>query len=534
MSVYKYLYHKATRVNKVTSAVKTSQKIMIVLLLIFLSSFMLMEFIRVGADEVGLAIAQHWCSVKGESHTDALTCLNALNSNRLAISQALSLSLFLFVIALTVIKMEWRVGAAILALIPLVIMGIVSPQDLISAVSWDLIFFLAGSMTLAGILKELGVFRYLALRVLELSKGNLYLLLVLIALMAFSLAATLDEVTSIVYVTMLILEICEVVKIDPAPLIILSVLATNTGSSALPIGNPIGVYLLFETGMNVSQFIRYALPLAITNLAVMLTALFLIERPILANMKEKFDESRERIEAYVTTLRIELSADREAEKKFKRMIVGLAIFTSFIFTVALNDIITKHLSATVGIDIDPHAFLSFVPYIYIVISLLVAVPLEEISGFVERSVEWPSLLFFMFLFMFGYMLTHTGVMAKLAYSLTHIGTSPLILLPVMLFSSATLSSTLDNLSVIVTFTPVAKIFNNVGLVGSIIYFALLFGGVFGGNYTPVGSTANIIAVSLAEKRKIKIRWGEWLRIALITTTLQLLVALLWLYLSSTF
>lgn len=513
---------------------RASQKMVMTLLLIFLASFTLMELIRVEADEVGIAIAQHWCSERGEGHMDALSCLNALNSSRSVISQTLSLFLFLFVIALTVINMEWRTGAAILALIPLVVAGVVSPQNLIDAVSWDLIFFLVGSMTLAGILKELGVFRYLALKVLELSKGNLYLLLVLIALMAFSLAATLDEVTSIIYITMLVLEICRVVRINPAPLVIFSVLATNTGSSALPIGNPIGVYLLFETGMKVSQFIRYALPLAVVNLAVVLAALFLIERSTLMNIKRRFDESKERVEAYITTRRIEFSADQRAEERFRRILVGLAIFMSFILTVALNDTITRHISVAVGTYVDPHAFLSFIPYIYIAISLIVAVPLKEISKFIERSVEWPSLLFFMFLFMFGYILTYTGVMAKLAYSFTHIGTSPLILLPLMLLSSALLSSTLDNLSVIVAFTPVAKIFNNVGLAGNMIYFALLFGGVFGGNYTPVGSTANLIAISLTEKRGVRIRWGTWLRMALTTTTLQLLAALSWLYISNTF
>jgi Na+/H+ antiporter NhaD/arsenite permease-like protein len=66
------------------------------------------------------------------------------------------------------------------------------------------------------------------------------------------------------------------------------------------------------------------------------------------------------------------------------------------------------------------------------------------------------------------------------------------------------------------------------------YFALLFGGVFGGNYTPIGSTANIVAVGLAEKRKIKVTWSEWLKLALLTTTMQIIAALLYLYLLNGF
>jgi len=146
----------------------------------------------------------------------------------------------------------------------------------------------------------------------------------------------------------------------------------------------------------------------------------------------------------------------------------------------------------------------------------------------EKSVEWSSLLFFIGLFILSYALTYTGAIFKIAYVLSGIKSS-LILLAVFLITSTSLSSVFDNLSVIVSMTPIAILLNNLGLVGREIFYALLFGGVFGGNYTPIGSTANIIAISVAEKKRVKISWDEWLRVALIITTAQLIVALLWLY-----
>ncbi|MEL9939972.1 MAG: SLC13 family permease [Ignisphaera sp.] len=507
-------------------------KIVVVLMALLVASFALMYFIHVGYDQIGSEIAREWCNEKGLNVFNDALCIDELNSMHSIISQGLTLALFFFVIALTVISMEWRTGAAILAAMPLLILGIVPPQYLINAVSWDLILFLIGSMTLSGILRELGVFRYLALRIVEVSRDRPVVLLVLISLMAFILSAVLGEVTSIIYVTMLILEIGAIIHLDVTPLIVLSVLATNTGSVALPIGNPIGVYLLFKTGMSVTQFIRNAFPLAIIDLMVLLIAIMLIEKSIVSELKKRLGESKHRIEAYISHHRIELGDNNVVNHMPKRIILGLVILSLFILTVALNDFIVESLSNIFRTYIEPHAFLSFIPYIYIVVALLTAIPLVEVSKFVERSVEWPSLLFFIFLFMFGYMLTYTGVMAKLAYAFSRLSTVPITLLSIMLFSSSLLSSVLDNLSVIVAFTPIAMTFNNIGLIGNSIYFALLFGGVFGGNYTPVGSTANIIAVSLAEKRKIKISWGRWLRIALITTTLQILVALAWLYIIS--
>jgi len=77
-------------------------------------------------------------------------------------------------------------------------------------------------------------------------------------------------------------------------------------------------------------------------------------------------------------------------------------------------------------------------------------------------------------------------------------------------------------------------FNRLGITNILSYFALLFGGVFGGNYTPIGSTANIVALGLAEKRRVKITWRKWLKLAVIPTTLQVVVALLYLLALSIF
>jgi len=151
---------------------------------------------------------------------------------------------------------------------------------------------------------------------------------------------------------------------------------------------------------------------------------------------------------------------------------------------------------------------------------------EEITRAIEHAVEWPSLIFFICLFILSYSLVYTGVMAKLTYIICK-AASGIMLLPLILLSSTALSAVLDNLSVIVAFTPVAKLLKTLGLTNSSIFFALLYGGVFGGNYTPIGSTANIVALGLSEKRRIKITWSEWLKIALTTTTMQILVALAW-------
>jgi Na+/H+ antiporter NhaD/arsenite permease-like protein len=505
------------------------QKVVVIFIALLAFSLILMFSIHVGSDSIGMAIAKSWCSTIG-INASTYTCLDMLNSYRYSMAQGLALALFLFVIALTALKMEWRLGAAILALIALILTGIAVPQEIISAVRWDLILFLVGSMTLAGILRALGVFRFIAIKMLKITKGNAVALIALLATLAYALAATLDEVTSIVYVTMLALELGRILGVSITPLLILLVLATNTGSSALPIGNPIGIYLLYKTNMSISEFIRTSFPASLVNLVALLMVFVVVEKGLIKSLMDSLSKRGKRVEAFITRYEIELQSEVD---KVARIRIGLIIFLLFVFTIALNDFIVHGLSRLFNEYIDPHEFLSFIPYIYIVI-LSAVIGLEKVARFIEKSVEWSSLLFFVMLFMLSDRLTYTGVIAKLTYVLALISSSPIAIIALMLISSAALSAVLDNLSVIVTFTPIAMTFKNVGLASSLVYFALLFGGVYGGNYTPIGSTANIVAVGLAEKHKIKITWGEWLKLALVATTIQIVVSLLYLYIMQLF
>jgi Na+/H+ antiporter NhaD/arsenite permease-like protein len=499
------------------------QKIVVIFVALLTFSLILMFSIHVGSDSIGMAIAKSWCSTIG-INASTYSCLTYLNSYRYSMEQGLTLALFLFVIALTALKMEWRLGAAILALIALILTGIAVPQEIISAVRWDLILFLVGSMALVGILRALGVFRFIAIKMLKITKGNAVALIAFLAILAYILAATLGEVASIVYVTMLALELGRILGVSIAPLIILLVLATNTGSSALPIGNPIGIYLLYKTNMSMSAFIRTSFPASLINLVALLIVFVVVEKGIIKSLADSLSKRGKRVEAFITRYEIELQSEVD---KVARIRMGLVIFLLFVFTIALNDFIVHGLSRLFNEYIDPHEFLSFIPYIYIVV-LSAVIGLEEVTRFIEKSVEWGSLLFFVMLFMLSDRLTYTGVIAKLTYVLASISSSPIAVIALMLISSAALSAVLDNLSVIVTFTPIAMTFKNVGLASSLVYFALLFGGVYGGNYTPIGSTANIIAVGLAEKHKVKITWGEWLKLALVATTIQIVISLAYL------
>jgi len=151
--------------------------------------------------------------------------------------------------------------------------------------------------------------------------------------------------------------------------------------------------------------------------------------------------------------------------------------------------------------------------------------------FIEKDVEWWTLLFFMLLFAQAGTLKYTGatdVLAKHLMRLTHNSVAQLTSL--VLWISTFASSILDNVVLVAAFIPIIQSFQSLGMNLAPLWWALLFGGCLGGNITLVGSTANIVALGILEKEKnIRITFLRWLGIGLATgmiTTLIIWLALL--------
>lgn len=485
------------------------------LILSFTISTLLSYFIVIPDTPVGAEIVGYWRTVTGNK--------GGINDLTSIFKQSVSLGLFLAVIGLTILSMEYRYYAAFLGISLITILGIVPPQDMIAGVEWSLILFLIGSMTLAFILRSLGVFEYLAIRILEFSNGSVSKLFFIILFFAWFLAMIVDEATSIVYVILLVFEIKRMTRQDVSIMAVAAVLATNTGSMALPVGNPIGIYLSFTAQLSVKDFLFKSLPLSFILLIVVYTTIYLLSKNYLKTLASELSEERvrKRIEAYYSNIRRE---------DLGRVKMGTMLILVFLVTVSTVDFTAEILTRFSGTHIQAHSLLSFIPYTLILVAGLIYSP-EKLEYAITRGVEWPSILFFITLFMLGFSLLYTGIASKLAYVFIETGMSPGgedpgMLAELMLVFSAVLSSVLDNLSVIVAATPMVETI--VALFSAKkIYWSLLYGSVLGGNFTPIGSTANIVAVGMLEKEKVRTTWGSWLRVAIIPTIIQVLIALGW-------
>lgn len=502
---------------------RLSFKVLILIIGLFLFSYVLMR-ISIPHTFLGEEVIRFWCSVRGNYTLTA--CEEMLNSSSSIYYQVLSLGLFLLVVSLTIISVKLRYFAVLLSVVLLIFAGVVPPQELISGIEWRLILFLIGSMTFAYILRKLRVFEYIAINMLSLSEGSPYLLLVYLSFFAWFLSLVIDEVTSIVYVIMLILDIRKITRYDVRPLIMLAIIATNTGSMGLPVGNPIGIYVFFRAQLTVSEFLRRALPISFVTLLVSIILAYVLLRNYLSRLSSKLTKGD------VETLKTKSFSDLTLRER-RAIKAGIALLVGFLIVITLNDLLSELVSLLSGSYVDPYSFLSFIPYVFILLSLT-QTRAEELEVFITRGVEWPSILFFIALFMLDHSLLWSGVTPKIAFlSLATVASGSSInydlLNIVLLFLTAILSSVLDNLSVIIALTPMAKIVSNLANSKS-VFWVLLYGGTLGGNYTPIGSTANVIALEICEKAKANLGWSYWLRMAFLTTTLQIVVVLLWTYL----
>lgn len=465
-------------------------------------------------DPLGNIIAEKWCAERG--------CANIaiINRNNILAEEIIALSAFLFIVTNMIISPEYRYYSAILGLVLVVFSGVVPPQIIIQNAEWRLILFLIGSMSLAHYLQNLGVFRYLSIKILQSSRGDPKLLAIYISALSWLLSMVVDEVTSIIYVVALIIDIYKLTKYDVRPLIVLSVLTTNIGSMALPVGNPIGMYMAFTANLTVRDFLRRGLPLSFITLIITVFLSLVVLHKYFRELGKVI--SQERIRIFTQTYYANLT-----RKELRDIWKGIGILIAFLVTIVMNDSLAEVLSAITSMEISPHALLAFIPYIYLIIVATGKLG-GDLKTVLEKGVEWPSLIFFISLFMLGYSLMWSGASHRIAYAITKLGLAMGgmgVLAQIYLILSATLSAFLDNLSVVVAFTSIGKTIVSTG-GPTAIFWGILYGGVLGGNYTPIGSTANIVALSITEKYT-KISWGDWVKIGGLLATVQIIVSLVW-------
>ena len=427
--------------------------------------------------------------------------------------QSTAVAIFFASILGTLFFWDFRLSFAFIGISILLLTRTIDLENVIKSASLEVILFLVGMMVLIGLLKGAGVFAWIVSLILRIKNLTANKFLISISIISALLACAVDEVTSIIFIVAAVLEICDYFEVDPTPFLIISVLATNIGSSGTVLGNPIGILIASKSGLTFEDFIIKAFPLMLACLAVLI---FIVKFWYKKALSE-FDKKIKEMGANEMLVRL-ISVPPEKELKISLGIFGMTLF-----------FISLHHRLELMWNLEPNTILLTLPLISS--GCVMIWKWKKAREFIEKDVEWWTLLFFMLLFAQAGTLKYTGATDVLAKSLVRLtGNSPALLTGTILWISTIGSSILDNVVLVAAFIPVIQSFKDIGINMQPLWWALLFGGCLGGNITLVGSTANIVALGILEKeRNIRMTFFRWFWIGLVVgviTTAVVWIALL--------
>lgn len=394
-------------------------------------------------------------------------------------------------------------GAAAVVILP-----VISSDDIFysrtTGIDWDVIFLLLGMMIIVSVLRQTGVFEYVAIWAAKRANGSPLRIMILLVLVTAVASALLDNVTTVLLIAPVTLLVCDRLDIGPAPFLMAEVFASNIGGAATLVGDPPNIIIASRAGLTFNEFLLHLAPIVAIVLVV-----FILLLPRLFRGSFTVDPARV---ADVMALE-EREAIRDRGLLIKCAVVLAAVFTGFLGHGAL------HLEPSV-------------------VALLGAGVLIVISK-MERSdylagVEWETLLFFAGLFVMVGALVDTGAIAALAKAATEVtGGDALLTTMGILGVSAPVSGIIDNIPYVATMTPiVAELSASLPSAGhpDALWWALALGADFGGNLTAIGASANVVMLGIARRAGNPISFWEFTRKGIVVTVVSTACAALYLWL----
>ena len=421
-----------------------------------------------------------------------------------------TLTVTVFVVAYALIASD-RVNKTLVALCGaalVVAFGVVSSDDIFfsrdTGIDWDVIFLLLGMMIIVSVLRQTGVFEYIAIWSAKRAKGSPLRIMILLVVVTALASALLDNVTTVLLIAPVTLLVCDRLAINPVPFLMAEVFASNIGGASTLVGDPPNIIIASRAGLTFNDFLIHMTPIVIVVMVVFIAML-----PRLFHGSFDVDASRA---ADVMSL-VEREAIRDPVLLIKCGAVLVAVFAAFILHSVLH--IEPSIVALLGAGV------------------LVLISRLERSDYLG-SVEWETLLFFAGLFIMVGALVKTGVIEELARLATDAtGGNALLTVMLILGVSAPVSGIIDNIPYVATMTPIVA-----ELAGSMpdfahpdaLWWALALGADFGGNLTAVGASANVVMLGIARRADNPISFWEFTRKGFAVTAVSIALSAVYLWL----
>jgi len=420
--------------------------------------------------------------------------------------QMIGVLVFATTIAGTLLFWRFRLAFAIGGVGVILLFGLVHVDVMIRSMKMEVILFLVSMMIMIESMERSGFLSVIINALVRRVHDHPKRLMIALMCLGAMLAALMDEVTAMLLLGTVVLDLSRILGVDAKPYLLSTVMAVNIGSAATVLGNPIGVLIAFEAGLSFEEFLVWATPIAVIALFLAVPIAIAWYRKALEMDRKAFREAIGRASSVTRS------------HNFGRedwMTVG--IFLTVISLIVVQSRLESILA------LPKNTILVAIPMLGAASVLLVKH--EDAKELVESGVDWWTLLFFVFLFGAAATLEYTGTTLLIAEQILQItGGDYLLLSSVLTWPVMVLSGTIDNVPLIAGLIPVVFRLAEAGINVYPLWWTILFAGCFGGNLTMVGSTANIVAIGLLEKRgHSSLSLREWIGLGVLVSVSTVLL-----------
>jgi Na+/H+ antiporter NhaD/arsenite permease-like protein len=395
------------------------------------------------------------------------------------------------------------IGAGLMVCLPVIDSpDVFYSQD--SGMNWDVIFLMLGMMMIVSILRETGVFEFAAIWAAKRANGSpLRIMILLMVVMAFA-SAILPNVVSVLLIAPVTLLVCDRLEINPVPMLMAEVFASNIGGAATLVGDPPNIIIGAHEALSFNAFLINMAPIVVIILLVLIGI-----SPLLFRGFATVDA--ERIADVMSLKEREVIQDRGL--LIKCGLVMLAVLIGFVISPTIH--IAPSLVALLGAGV------------------LILVSRREQPDYLSH-VEWDTLLFMVGLFIMVGALLKTGVINILGHlAADATGGNALLATMLILVFSTLVSGVIDNVPYVTTMTPIVSHLAPT-MAGHyhhhVLWWSLALGGDLGGNLTAVGSSANIVMLGIALRSNNSISFWEFTRKGIVITAISTVLCGIYLWL----
>lgn len=371
-----------------------------------------------------------------------------------------------------------------------------------SGINWATILFLAGMMIMVEGMAKAGFFRWLCMTIAKVVRYKVIPIFLTFMVMSFVLAMFIDSITVILFLAAVTIELAQLLRFNPIPMILSEIFCANLGGSATMCGDPPNIIIGTSLGYSFADFISNTGIIAVISLIVVVVFFFFSYRKELSCSNGTDVESLEKV------------SPKSAIKDRKSFIISCIIF----FCAVVMLITHSETGLTVA-------------FIGVFIAIVTMVTAGKAGVDILKAVDYKTILFFIGLFLVVGGLEQTGILELVAEFIGKIsGGNMMVMIAIIIWVSAVASAFVDNIPFAATMIPVIKtLAATTGADLSVLAWTLAMGTDIGGSATPIGASANVVGTSIAAREGYPISWKRYCKVAVPATFIVILISMVSIY-----